>query len=202
MRHMTLADVMVTDVVSVRAEASRKDAARSIAVRAVGAAPVVDADGRVVGMLSETDLLRENRHHRDRTAGTVAAVMSSPAITAGPATRIDAAARIMLHRDITHLPVVDQEGHLIGIVGRSDLLRVLLAPDSEIRERIVRDVVQRSLWEYPAALHVSVKDGVATLSGEVERRSAIPVAVRLTKEIDGVTDVIEHLDYALDDTAP
>ncbi|MGH3341999.1 MAG: BON domain-containing protein [Carbonactinosporaceae bacterium] len=100
------------------------------------------------------------------------------------------------------LPVVDSDGALTGIVSRRDLLRVFLRSDHDIRREITFDIFSESLWAHPLSVSVDVRDGVVTLSGRLERRSMIPLAVRLVRSVDGVADVVDKLTYATDDTTP
>ena len=98
------------------------------------------------------------------------------------------------------LPVVDAAGRLVGIVTRRDLLRIFLRPDEDIRAEVVHDVLGRTLWLAPSAVRVTVADGVVTLEGRLERRSKIPFAVGLTRQVDGVVAVVDRLGWRIDDT--
>jgi CBS domain-containing protein len=106
----------------------------------------------------------------------------------------------MSDHDITRLVVVNADGRLAGIVSRSDLLRVFLALDEELQERVVRRLVQDALWDDPFAIHAQVHNGIVTLTGELERRSLVPIAVQFTRTVDGVVGVVNKLGYLADDT--
>lgn len=216
--YTTVGEVMTKDVVTVEARTSFKEVARLLAERRISAVPVVDNAGWPLGLVSETDLVRKaefrapgpaswfarrRRSARAKAAGRTAEdVMSAPAVTIGPDASVPSAARAMAGHDITRLVVVDEGGLVVGIVTRSDLLRTFLASDEAIKERVVRDVVMHALWEDPATLHVDVREGIVTLSGEVERRTLVPIAANLTRCVDGVVDVVNLLDYLDDDTKP
>jgi CBS domain-containing protein len=125
--------------------------------------------------------------------------MTSPAITISPDATLVAAAKLMDQRRVKRLPVVDADHRLIGIVSRADLLKTFLRDDDEIREEVIRDVFMRVLWAEPERFEVTVDDGVVTLSGELQLRSSTVIAVRLTRKVDGVVDVIDKLSYQIDD---
>ena len=100
---------------------------------------------------------------------------------------------------IKRLPVVDAEGHLVGIVSRSDLLRPYLRSDEDIREEINDGALLRTMWMDPRDFDVTVKEGVVTIHGEVERRSSVPILVGIIRSVPGVVDVIERVSSRLDD---
>jgi CBS domain-containing protein len=203
-----VSDVMSTDVVTVGKGTSYKEVARIMAERKVNAVPVVTEDGRVMGMVSEADVLRKQerafsrlaaglprRTRRERAqakARSAAELMSSPAITIHPDAPVGAAARLMNGYRIRRLPVVDPSGMLIGIVSRRDLLSVFLRPDEEIADE-VRGVLSWILLEQPGNAEVTVRDGVVILSGSLARAELIPVAERLASGVDGVVAVVGKL---------
>jgi CBS-domain-containing membrane protein len=128
------------------------------------------------------------------TAGTL---MTTPAITVGPDATIPAAARLMNTHHIRRLPVVDEEGKLVGIVSRRDLLSVFLRPDADIIHDI-RQVLNEVPVTDPKEVVVAVRQGVVTLSGTMrsepgERHDLIPLALHLIWDIDGVVDVVNRL---------
>lgn len=215
--HTAVADVMTTDVVTVRETTPYKEIARLLADRRVSAVPVVDDDSRVVGVVSETDLLRKEEHlapwhsrrlanrgshvERKKAAATVAAeLMTEPPVHIGLGASLPAAARAMTDHDITRLIVLNADGRLAGIVTRSDLLRVFLTPDQQLRDRVTRRLIHDALWDDPFAVHAEVHDGVVTLTGELERRSLVSIAIQFARTVDGVVSVRSELTYLADDT--
>lgn len=216
----TVSDVMTRTVVSVNAFTPFKDIVRRMQEFRVSAVPVIDEDRRVLGLVSEGDLiLKEDpelegephlfegvhrRHDRSKAAGLVASeVMSVPVITVGPEATLGEAARLMHRRAVKRLPVVDPDtGGILGIVSRTDLLKVFLRADAEIAREIREDVIRRTLWIDPDTIRVVVNDGVVTIDGQVERRSLIPVLERLVLSTEGVVAFEHHLGYLTDDTAP
>jgi CBS domain-containing protein len=217
--HRTVQDVMTRKVVVVNDSTPFKEVVRRMQESRVSALPVVDADGRLVGIVSEGDLIlkedpglegegyvfesRRHRTERQKAAGLVAAqLMTTPVITVGPDATLGEAARLMHRHAVKRLPVVGPEGTVLGIVSRADLLKIFLREDAEIAHLVAEDIVRRTLWTDPATIRVTVREGVVTLDGQIERRSLIPVLVGLVRALEGVVGVENHLSYLVDDTAP
>jgi CBS domain-containing protein len=210
---------MTSTVVAVRERADYKEIVDALAEYGVSAVPVLDEDDRVVGLVSEADLLPKvefagddlrvrlfersrRRTARAKAAGdTAAELMSSPAVTIIPDASIVQAARLMETERVKRLPVVGDEGRLAGIVTRRDLLRVYLRPDAAIAKDVMTDVFGEATGIRPAEVRVEVADGVVKLLGTVERRTAAQLGVRLARAVTGVVDVVDELTYRHDDTA-
>ncbi|MEY9964144.1 CBS-domain-containing membrane protein [Streptacidiphilus sp. MAP12-16] len=216
MQHRTVQDVMTHEVVTVRRDTPFKTVAELLAGHDVTAVPVVDGQHRPIGIVSEADLLRKESVQpepggrdpiprlppRDRAraeAETAEGLMSTMVFTARPDWSVVEAARVMDRQHVKRLPVVDDSGVLVGVVSRSDLLRVFLRHDTAIREEIVHDVLERTLFLAPDAVRVEVVEGVVTLRGKVERRSTVPIVLRLCRTVDGVVAVHDNLSYSFDD---
>lgn len=217
MRSLKVRDVMTADVACVRDDAGYKEIVRLMQARRVSAVPVVDSTDRVIGIVSEADLLPKEetqesaerftfgraRRRRRKAAGMVARdVMSTPVITIDPDAPLAEAARTMDERAVKRLPVVDSTGAMVGIVSRKDLLRIFLRSDDSIWDEVVHEVFERFLWIYPqkAGIAVAVKDGVVTVEGRLERKSLIPITLALIAGVDGVIGVVDHLWFDIDDT--
>ncbi|CAL9340147.1 CBS domain-containing protein [Streptomyces sp. enrichment culture] len=199
MRHRSVADLMTPEAVAVQPGTSFKEIARLLDEYGITAVPVVDEDERPVGVVSEADLLR--RHTSGgQGPGTAEGLMSSPAVVARPDWSAVEAARVMERKHIKRLPVVDAAGRLIGVLSRSDLIQLFLRRDRAIQEEILEDVVTRTLGLPPSAVTVDVNDGTVTLSGTLERKSLVPILVRLCETVDGVVEVDDRLAYESDDT--
>ncbi|MFD9953824.1 CBS domain-containing protein [[Kitasatospora] papulosa] len=216
MQHRTVFEVMTHHVVTVGPTASFKEVARLFHDHDISAVPVIDATRRVLGVVSEADLLRstvalpdlEGRWTGTRPvpqdrglpeAETAAELMTAPAISAQPSWNLVETARLMHSKGVKRLPVADETGQLVGIISRSDLLRPFLRHDSAIREEIEHDVLSTTMRLTPEQIHVRVCDGVVTLTGRVDERSSIPVLERLCRSVDGVVSLHESIDYAYDD---
>ena len=213
----TVREHMTQEVVSATPRMTIKDVARLLTATEVSALPVLDDEGRVLGVVSEADLLlkeerpEELRHHRrlegheireDRAkleAHTVADVMTAPAITIGPDAMVREAARLMRVRGVKRLPVVDARGGLVGIISRGDVVRIFLRSDADIAREIEQDVLLKTMWMEPGTVAVCVHEGVVVLTGQVERKSLIPILVRLVETVDGVIAVRSDVTYERED---
>jgi CBS-domain-containing membrane protein len=209
---------MTRDVLTVNPQTPYREIVDALARRQVTAAPVVDDEHRVIGVVSEADLLRKvefigderqrrtferpsQRAARDKAQAAVAAdLMTAPAVTVAPETSVVAAARHMEGERVKRLPVVDVDGRLLGVVSRRDLLRMHLRPDAEIRDDIAADVLRRTLWIDPDTVQIDVVDGAVTIGGRVDRRSVAGLIVRLTADVPGVVSVTDRLAWDFDDS--
>lgn len=209
---------MTRDVVTVSANAPFRQVVRILAEHGVSGAPVVDTNGYVVGVVTESDLLGKQarvgdaarastlrlllRRLFDRrgTARIAADFMSTPVIMVEPGARLTAAAAILARHNVNRAPVVDIDGVLHGIVSRKDVLSVYPRADAELADEIRSEVLPRAVWVPPPDVTVEVSGGVATLCGKVERQSMIEVMTALTAAVDGVVDVRNQLVADTDDT--
>ncbi len=210
----TVADVMTTQVVAVTPSTGFKDIAAAMERWKVSALPVIEGEGRVVGVVSEADLLPKEEFHEHgpgmleqmrrlgdtAKAGSTRAedLMTTPAVTIRPDATLPRAARLMADRRIKRLPVVDGDGILKGIVSRGDLLKVFLRSDEDLTAEVRRSVVTHLFPLSHGAVTVAVSHGVATLTGQVKDRTLIPVAERLTRSVEGIVDVHCHLQATKD----
>ncbi len=187
---------MTSEPLTVTGEWSVKEAVVLAAQRHVSALPVVDAHGRICGIVTEADLIRDGFAHdvrahelphddSDRSpARLVAEVMSSPAITVRERADLAEVVDLMTSARLKSLPVVDGDGRLVGMVSRSDVVRVRARADN-VLEREIADVL-RSL-EHPD-WQVEVHDGIAEITGPDNPldRSIAQVAA---SSVAGVVDV-------------
>ncbi|HET7421861.1 MAG TPA: CBS domain-containing protein [Candidatus Dormibacteraeota bacterium] len=215
LRHRTVSDVMTVRVHVASPQTPFKHLVRLIQENHVSAVPIVDRQGTPVGIVSEADLLLKelraklaadgrlrNWHRRpDRKAeGVIAAdLMTSPALTVHVETPLTEAARVMQQRNVRRLVVVDDRGRIAGIVSRSDLLQIFLRTDEDLRQEIVRTVIPAMVPSDSRTVRVDVQANVVTLSGEVDRRSDAEILGRVTRQVDGVVDVVNELSYRWDD---
>ncbi|MFE0385310.1 CBS domain-containing protein [Streptomyces bungoensis] len=200
-----VSDVMTRAVVGVGRGTRFKDIVERMEQAQVGAVPVLEGDGRVIGLVSEADLLPKEEFRDsdpDRftqlrrlpdlaKAGALTAeeLMSTPAVTVHGDATLAEAARIMAVRRVKRLPVVDAEGVLVGVVSRGDLLKVFLRPDNDLADEIRRDVVDVLFPAPVEPVHIVVTDGVVTLTGTVREADRIPLAERMARGVEGVVGV-------------
>lgn len=217
MHHYEVRDVMAAEPVTVTPATPLKDIVDILVSLRAAALPVVTAAGRLVGVVSETDLLRKEQLQRDAdspharhltyrarrdlaTAETAGEIMSTHLVTVRPDAVAAEAARLMDRHQVGALMVIAENGKLLGVVSRRDLLRVFLRPDEEIKAEIVNEFLVRYLGTNPAMMHVEVTDGVVRLTGEVERKSMLALIVPAVRAVDGVIDVESQLGYTIDDS--
>lgn len=214
-------DVMARSVVTADRGMPLKDVAGLLVDNRISGVPVVDADGTVLGVVSEADLLVKEqgpdaiRHRRlsrffgdsaasraQRTklaAVTAGEAMTAPAVTIGSARPISEAAALMTARKVNRLPVVD-ERRLVGIVTRADLVRAYVRSDDELADTIRDEVLLHILWLDPALFNVSVTDGVASIEGRVQRKSTAEMIVPSVSMVPGIIDVRSDVTWAVDDS--
>jgi CBS domain-containing protein len=209
-----VADVMAKDVMALRASASFKEIAARLREQRVSAFAVLDADNKVIGVVSEADLLPKEalqagyeghpgplsgvRHRRERekaTAVTAADLMSRPPVTVGPYDLVSHAAHLMYDHRVRCLPVVDKDGRLAGMLSREDVLRVFGRPDEEIRREIIDKVIVKKFLADPARFTVTVADGVVTLGGVPETAVLGRQIASAVRHIEGAVAVREELTY-------
>ncbi|MHB9856981.1 CBS domain-containing protein [Streptomyces sp. YIM S03343] len=200
--------VMRRTATGISADTPFVDIARMLARDQVGAAPVVDEDERVVGVIAESDLLARaadlaaderpgtlgklfGRRHRDETAGgTASTLMTAPAVTVHPWTRVLDAARTASHSRVRQIYVTDHKDRLVGVVSRSELLHALVRDDDVIKAEVVTRVVIDALGIDPGLVDVDVRNGVVTLTGAL----AADLVARLTEAVAEIPDVAEVVD--------
>ena len=218
MRTWQVGDVMTKDVATVGEETPYRQIVDVLIRRGLSAVPVSDGFRRVLGVVSEADLLhkieraghpderrvfegRRRRTAREKADALLAGdLMTAPAVTTFPEASLPAAARMMDREDVKRLPVLDDLGRLVGIVTRSDLLRVHLRTDAEIREDVVQEVLRRVLAVRDGLVTVQVRDGAVNLDGRLDRRTAVELAGKLAAQVSGVVQVHNTIGYDVDDT--
>jgi CBS domain-containing protein len=211
---LTVKDVMTACVVSVKRDASFRAMAVALREYRVSAFPVVDDAGKVIGVVSEADMLAKEaldsepqgmpgmiagllrRKEHEKARGTTASdLMTSPPIIVTPDDTLERAARLMYTRKVKRLPVVDENGHLVGIVARSDLLAVFDRSDEEILKEITDDIMLNQFLTDPTALEVTVENGVVTLAGVPETGSVGHQILEQARHIQGVVAVRDRFSY-------
>jgi CBS domain-containing protein len=216
----TVQDVMTRSVITVDPGTPIREVARLLVDHGVSGLPVVDASGAVIGVVSEGDLLIKEQGHEGvrhrplarlfgesretrsavakveaRTAGDA---MSRPAVTIDAWRPLQAAADIMVQKKVNRLPVIDQ-GKLVGIVTRADLVRAFVRSDEELAETIRSEVLLRALWLNPVSFDIVVRDGEVHIRGKVERRSTSEMLPRFVEMVPGVVTVEADVEWSVDD---
>ncbi|MBW5480550.1 CBS domain-containing protein [Streptomyces bambusae] len=199
---------MTDEVVTVAPDTAFKDVAKLLAQHDISGVPVLDDEDRVVGVVSQTDLLAhpaalarsDLQHGAPEPPPAAGDIMSAPAVTVHAEDTAADAARLMTRRSIERLPVVDVEDRLVGIVTRRDLLRMFLRPDSEIRQR-VQDILTVVVGVPAGDVEVHVVDGIVTMDGMVQHRSQLRVLHAVVERLDGVVAVASHVTARNDDAA-
>jgi CBS domain-containing protein len=211
-------DVMTTDVVAIRESARYKDILTAMRQWRVSACPVLDVVGRVIGVVSEADLLLKEvgsepftgpgrslrasgRHgERAKAAGvTAAGLMSTPPVTISPDASVAEAAKLMYGRGVKRLPVVDGAGQLAGIVSRIDVLSVFARPDAQIRDDAWQKVIAGKFALDPDAFDVTVTSGIVTVTGQAKSRAVAGQLMAAIRHLEGVVGVRDRVDYPSED---
>ena len=145
-----------------------------------------------------------SREDLDAAIDLIAAVnageaMTAPAVTIASGHRITEAAAIMIARGVNRLPVVD-DGRLVGIVSRADLVRAYVRSDDELARTIREDFLRGILCLDPALFTVLVADGMASISGQVDRHSTAELIERSVGMVPGVVNIHTAVTWELDDS--
>jgi CBS-domain-containing membrane protein len=205
----TVKDVMTTQVVAVRSGATFKEMAAALRQYRVSAFPVIDEHEKVIGIVSEADLLAKEAltdpgvltgvlDHRDvlKAEGLTAGDLMTPrAVTVRPEDSVEHAAQLMHFLKFKRMPVVDADGGLVGLVSRADVLAVYDRPDDDIREEITGNVIVRGFGEGPRQFAVTVQAGVVTVQGSPETAALGHDIVRKIRHVPGVVAVHDQLGY-------
>ena len=208
----TVKDIMTAQVVTVRRDTSFKELAILLGSSGVSAFPVTDGAGRLIGVVSEADMLikeadqaihpglfagmRRGGEHA-KAAGLIAAdMMTRDPVTIGPDEPVERAAFLMYDHGVKRLPVVDAAGRLAGIVSRADVLSVFARPDDDICHDVSQGVLLRRFLVNPGSVQVSVNDGIVTLAGRPESDELGQQIIDAVGHVDGVVAVRDRLLYS------
>ncbi len=208
---MNVEDIMTREVVTVAPGASLKQAANLLLEHRISGLPVVDNQGDVLGVVSETDILQKEASglqvpgplawlvgfdvEVDRSkvdARLVGEAMTSPPLTIAAHSPVSLAAQRMSEKGVNRLPVVEN-GELVGIVTRADLVRAFVRSDAEIATEIRDDVILRRARLDKHSVRVEVEDGEVTLSGRIGKDRDARALEALVREIPGVVGVHSEL---------
>jgi CBS domain-containing protein len=214
---MNIENLMTTHVVTASPETPLKRVARMLTRYRISGIPVCDADGTVLGVVTEADILCKQQGFSQEPGGllgrlfekadaegerilarTAGEAMTTPPVTIAPHASTSEAARIMTTRHINRLPVV-HEGRLVGIVSRADLVRAFHRSDAEIEQELTEDVLLQQMWISPHEVEVAVDDVVVTLAGMVENKTQAQLVAAYARRVPGVVDVESRITWRVDD---
>jgi CBS domain-containing protein len=218
---MRVSELITKKVLTIGPEAPIKDVAKILVANGISGLPVCDIERRVLGVVSEGDILYKEHDPREGHVGgplgwiidgapsyagfvkakalTARKAMTSPAITIAPWESAATAAQIMCERHVNRLPVL-KDGLLVGIITRADLVRAFTRTDVEIERELKDDILERIMWIDTGKVEISVQDGVAALSGRLDRRSDVYLLNRLVARVPGVVETESSVAWNVDDT--
>ena len=206
----TVEGIMTTRVIWVSKGATFQELAAALREYRVSAFPVVDDDRKVIGVVSEADMLTKEAlgdepgllggilHRRDQAKArgvTAGDLMTTAVVAVRPDDTVEHAAKLMYDRRVKRLPVTDENGRLVGIISRADVLSVFDRTDHDIYQEITNEVILGGFLANPSAFQVTVKDGIVTLAGRPETNEAGHDIVRLVRHVQGVVAVRDRLNY-------
>lgn len=214
---MKVKELMTKDVVTIGPEASLKDVAKILAEYHISGLPVVGEQGQLLGVVSEADILLKEKGSDKRPGGflgwlflegveaeaklaarTAGEAMSAPPITIDAEKQVYEAAQKMTELGINRLPVLD-DGRLVGIVTRTDLVRAFTRSDAELMREIREEVILHTLWISPERVTVTVSRGEVTLAGQVETKTDAELLPRFVERVPGVVSVRSNLTWEYDE---
>jgi len=217
---MKVRDIMTRDVITVTPTTPIRGAAQALVAHGISGLPVVDDAGRVVGVLSEGDLIlrhkprerlpwwrvffedgeRLAREYQKALGVTVGEVMTRAVISVSPDFEVESAAAILDEHRVRRVPVIEA-GRLVGIVSRGDLVRALAgaperAPVARGDAELVREMknrIRQERWVISRGIVVQAKDGVLSLWGFTESEAEKGALETMARSIDGVKGVENHM---------
>ena len=210
---MKAKDVMAANVVTVSPDHSVRHAAKIMLDHRISGVPVVGDDGRLVGIVSEGDFLRRSElgglsppEARDYVKGhswKVADLMTSDVVVVDEETSIARIALLMQEHGIKRIPVMRGQ-RLVGVVGRADLLRAVIAAKSDDATAAGDDAIRRSILTRLRedagvkgdALTLTVSDGLVHFSGSVKSQAERDAVRVVADGVRGVKGVFDHLNVA------
>jgi CBS domain-containing protein len=221
MNALKVKDVMTHLVVTVRPDDTIPVASKRLLSNRISGAPVIE-EGKLVGVVSEADLIRayapparqgspfvaphplmfllmRGSPQGDVHNTTVRDVMTNHAISIGPEASVWQAASLITRHGVRRLPVLDADGHVIGVLARSDLIRAMARGDdvvaSDVREAIAALGVENFI-----SLEVKADDGLVSIRGTADRKTTKDLAIGIAAQVAGVLEVSDELNWQWDDT--
>jgi CBS domain-containing protein len=211
-----VASVMTTPVIAIATGTPFKEIVQKMSERGVSALPVVDDDRRLVGVVSEADMLAKQEFHggsdekpdhgrANRTrwyralAQAAGELMTSPVHTVPANEPVSVAARILANEKVRRVYVLDDDGRLSGVVARRDLLSVYLRSDDALRADIEAMLSSPAVGVPERTVGVTVHNGMTTVDGVLPTRRQADVVSRAVLAVPGVVGVRNNLRYVVDE---
>jgi CBS-domain-containing membrane protein len=206
----TVQEVMTSRVICVKKDATFREMATALHEHRVSAFPVLDDDRKVIGVVSEADMLNKEAlvdepgvfgsilHRKDQAKArgvTAGDLMTTAVVAVRLDDTVEHAAKLMYDRRVKRLPVTDENGHLVGIISRADVLSIFNRTDHAIHQEITDEIILGEFLVDPSAIQVTVKDGIVTLAGRPETSETGQDIVRRVRHVQGVVAVRDRLDY-------
>jgi CBS domain-containing protein len=207
-------DVMTTRVIWAKKDTTFRELAAALREHRISAFPVLDEQGRVIGVVSEADMLAKEaldggydeppgmvtgllrREQLQKARGITASdLMTAPPVTVSAQATVEHAARLMYLHRVKRLPVINADRQLVGIIGRADVLSVFDRTDKAIRQDVTADMTRHGLLTGQETIKVAVRDGVVTLTGVARPGAARHETMRRIRRIQGVVAVRDQLSY-------
>ncbi|GAA2244413.1 MULTISPECIES: CBS domain-containing protein [Kitasatospora] len=199
----TVGEVMTHAVIAVGRDTSFQEIAEILQRWRISAAPVLTGDGRVIGVVSEADLLTAQDQAPESAENlTAGQLMSVPAVTVHADSPTAEAARAMARGHLKRLPVIDEEDRLVGIVSRGDLLKVHLRTDEDLAQQVRFELLAALGPAYASAVDVHVEEGRITLTGSLPEAAPKALLERLVRAVPGVVDAEARLTAVSGDQEP
>jgi CBS domain-containing protein len=219
---MKAQDIMVSPVVTVTPETSVQELAQLLIDRRISGVPVLDAQGTLVGIVSEGDLLRRTEAATERRSSWWLELLSGPeqlaseyvrahsrrvgdimrreVVTARPDTPVDEIATLMERYAIKRVPIVE-DGRVVGIISRANLIQAVAsrgaqmqvpASDGEIRDQVLARL-RAQPWAHLAMVNVTVSGGTVNMWGMVPSEAEREAMRVVAEEVAGVGAVRDNL---------
>lgn len=201
---MKARDIMMVDVLTIAADATLLDAAKIMINSSVSGLPVTDAEGRMVGLLSEVDVIREAADGGSGLSASVESAMAREIIASTEDAAIDAVAGLMLHHKVKRIPIL-RDGAVVSIVSRLDLVKAMLAEasgqasadagpadDDSLREQVAL-AIRRLGVPLRGGFDVIVQRGIVHLWGETVDQAGYAACAAAAAAVPGVRDVLSHM---------
>lgn len=223
MKRVVAREIMTSPVITATPETPFREIAMLMLHHRVSGLPVVDDSGRLLGIISEADLIRKEEQplpqptivgwhgrslwlerlvdrHQKATGMTARDLMTENVVTATEETKAHELAHLMLARGVNRIPIV-REGRVVGIVTRADILKVFVRTDTALAASITQALLH-DLWIDPSALAITCTNGVVAIAGQVDRQSDKEFIIKWVKSVDGVVGLnADGLTYRIDDLA-